>query len=44
MGRSSWRKQRVVAARLAWPDARIPHEIAAYKAELHRACVPVDHD
>jgi glycerol-3-phosphate dehydrogenase len=36
------RAARVMAARLAWPDADIPAAIAAYERELHRTLVPVE--
>jgi len=36
------RAARVMAPRLAWPDAGIPAAIAAYEQELRRTLVPVD--
>ena len=35
------RAARVIAPRLAWDEARITGEVAAYEAEVRRVCVPV---
>ena len=32
----------VMAARLGWPDDRVPREVAAYERELRETLVPVD--